>query len=353
MKVLFVHVIPDAETGNPFVTTLADEMRRSGCEVDIGVSGFWNDENRYDIVHFHWPKEIFGNWRAIGEEELSAFKAKVSGLKAMGTKIFYTRHNSEQHYEPDALGLNRLYRMIEDMADGIVHMGDFSRREVVARAGDAIGRRDFVIPHHVYDAIPRAQSREMARRRFAIRDGECAVLSFGVFRAHEERTMVWDACRAFKTENIRLLAPRFFSRYFWKGSIVPTLREWAYRRTFKGVKAVLGGPRVPASDIPDFFTAADVVLIQRRHILNSGNVPMAFYFGKVAVGPDVGNVGEWLRATGNPVFDPDRPESVAAALEEGLRLAEGGLGKANRAYADSELSSALAAKRYLEAYVSV
>ena len=165
--------------------------------------------------------------------------------------------------------------------------------------------------------------------------------------------MVWEACRALKTENLRLLAPRFFSRYFWKGSIVPTLREWAYRRTFKGIKAVLGGPRVPASDIPDFFNAADVVLIQRRHILNSGNVPMAFYFGKIVVGPDVGNVGEWLRATGNPVFDPGRPESVAVALEAGLRLAEGGFGETNRAYADSELSPARAARRHLEAYASV
>ena len=65
------------------------------------------------------------------------------------------------------------------------------------------------------------------------------------------------------------------------------------------------------------------------------------------------NVGEWLRATGNPVFDPERPESVVAALEAGLRLAGGGLGESNRVYADSELSPALAAKRHLEAYASV
>ena len=79
-----------------------------------------------------------------------------------------------------------------------------------------------------------------------------------------------------------------------------------------------------------------MVFIQRKRILNSGNLPMGFYFGKPVVGPDTGNVGEILRSTGNPVFDPGDCASVTAALLRGFECADAGLGRANRGFADRE-----------------
>lgn len=51
------------------------------------------------------------------------------------------------------------------------------------------------------------------------------------------------------------------------------------------------------------MSVADIALLQRVKILNSGSLPLNFYFGNVVVGPDVGNVGEILKKTGNPVFN--------------------------------------------------
>ena len=94
---------------------------------------------------------------------------------------------------------------------------------------------------------------------------------------------------------------------------------------------------IPDADLPAYFSAADVVFIQRTDILNSGNVPQSFAFGRVVAGPDSGDIGEMLAATGNPVFDPADPASVDRALTEAARLAAAGHGDKNLEYAREHL----------------
>jgi hypothetical protein len=77
-------------------------------------------------------------------------------------------------------------------------------------------------------------------------------------------------------------------------------------------------------------------------------------FGKVVVGPDSWDVGQLLRETGNPVFDPEHPETAAAAVEHGFRLAAAGqVGPANRRLALDEWSAEQCAARYLQFFQQV
>ena len=100
-----------------------------------------------------------------------------------------------------------------------------------------------------------------------------------------------------------------------------------------------------------YFCAADVVLIQRLDILNSGNLPMAFHAGKVVVGPYVGNVGQILRETGNFTFDPHDTRSVVSALQKALT--ETTKGKENRTYATEHWSSERVAATLLKFYQQI
>ena len=76
---------------------------------------------------------------------------------------------------------------------------------------------------------------------------------------------------------------------------------------------------VEDEELPYYYSVSDIALIHRKKILNSGNVFMAMYMGKAIIGPDVGNVGELLRMTGNQVFNPqnftDLKEKVLALLD--------------------------------------
>ena len=91
-----------------------------------------------------------------------------------------------------------------------------------------------------------------------------------------------------------------------------------------------------------------MVLIQRVDALNSGNLPMAFHAGKVVVGPNVGNVGQILRETGNFTFDPHDTDSAVCALQKALT--ETTKGKENRTYAKEHWASDLIATALLKCY---
>lgn len=335
MKILMVHRPSSPGKGNPFVASLVDELRRRGHEVEMSVDRFWADDGTYDIVHFHWPKVLFGaRWCEVTAADIDLFRARLAFFRSHGAKIFYTRHNAVQHYGEGLGEINRIYAILEDEADGVLHMGEFSRRDVLARTGAGDAARHFVIPHQVYHDLPRDLPQAAARRRLGLPPAARVVLAFGAFRAHEEREMVFNACRDCGLANLTLLAPRFFKGPLWRGGVRSTLREWRYRRSFAAPWAVYGATHVLDADIPLFFSAADAVFIQRKHILNSGNLPMAFYYGKPVLGPDVGDVGELLRETGNPVFDPGDSATVSAALRQAFAIE--GLGVRNRAKADAD-----------------
>ena len=66
---------------------------------------------------------------------------------------------------------------------------------------------------------------------------------------------------------------------------------------------------------------------------------MGFAAGKVVVGPQVGNVGEILKSTGNPTFNPDNEQSVVEAVKKGLALVKQGLGERNKNFALNQWST--------------
>ena len=93
-----------------------------------------------------------------------------------------------------------------------------------------------------------------------------------------------------------------------------------------------------------------MLLIQQKDILNSADVPLAFLFRKVIIGPDCGNIGGLLKSTGNPTFHHGRKEDIIWALEEGRRLSVRGKGEMNYAYAMENMCVSKVGKQYAALY---
>lgn len=142
--------------------------------------------------------------------------------------------------------------------------------------------------------------------------------------------MVLGAFRTWDEERKLLLAPRLypFSRRNNYGKNF--LKRWISRAGYYLLMPLLnriyklqGGASdelIDECDLPYYMAASDVIFIQRKDVLNSANIPLAFLFHKIAIGPNVGNIGELLKSTGNPTFSPDNKTDIVRALKEALTI---------------------------------
>lgn len=172
--------------------------------------------------------------------------------------------------------------------------------------------------------------------------------------------MVAGAFSKWNEKNKLLLAPRFypFSRHNKYGRNI--LKRWASRigyylamplfnRMFR-LQAGANDELIDNCDLPYYIAASDVIFIQRKDILNSGNVPLGFLYHKVVMGPATGNIGEILAATGNPTFHPDNRADILEALEKARQQSAWGQGEMNYAYALENMNIRKIGKEYAQTY---
>ena len=349
MRIYFVVKEPSERTINHFVSSLGNALQKQGCEVVYGLERLWTD-NVFDcdIVHFQWPEFIWGPQKKVfSDNDITYISLRLMQLREKGVKIFIQVHNLKPHTKTDK-NILRLYELLYQHADVMVHMGMYSCELLQSQYPNA---QHVIIPHHIYDDVYSFNiSQEEARQRLHLPVDKKIVLSFGKFRNDEERNFVLSIkdSSLFTLHSSLFLMPGFYRE---------TLHTWNPKklavRLYNTCKYKLKGIRFCNDVIPDdlmqcYFCAADVVLIQRLDILNSGNLPMAFHAGKVVVGPDVGNVGQILRETSNFTFDPHDKRSAVSALQKALT--ETTKGKENRTYATEHWASDLIATTLLEYY---
>ncbi len=317
---------------NPFVGTIMETLTSLGAQVFYGADRLFKKDERFNVVHFMWPDALFG-WthEAISPEIIAKLEDSIKRHKESGAIIAYTRHNVRPHVDDNPL-LIQAYDIVERSADLIFHMGEYSMKEFLNKHPES-SSKNVIVPHHTYARISRSVTRKEAREWFGLSEDDKVVLSFGVFRNEDERSLLFTALRGCNIKNLKVLAPRF-------SSCPP---PW--------IIGHLNGGAVPEQILPMYFAAADVVFIQRRQILNSGNVPMAFYFGCACVGPDDGNVGEILKATGNPVFDPANPASAGEAIVKAFAAIDKyNRGAKNKKWADKNWNQELVVSQIMDAY---
>lgn len=321
MKVLMVC---EPDFLNPFPQHIYNELLEYDLNADCSAEAFWTcDPSDYDIVHIQFPEALF-KWKVddLKPAEYQRLVDRLDAFRAADCRIVYTRHNQTVHV-PRKGCIDKVYRMLDAESDGILHMGRYSMMECKGKNPNSLARH-YLVPHHTYPHLLRRVDRKTCCERLGLDPNRPVVLSFGSFRNDRERALVKSAVAECGVAGVQLLAPALSKAGF-----------------------------VSDRDLPVYFGAADVVFLQRVRILNSGNLPLGFYYGKVVVGPNLCDVGEWLRATGNPVFEAFRPGSEAVALARGFALAQQGLGRKNQEFADREWSLEAVGARIVAAYADL
>lgn len=347
MKIYFA--LNENECFNPYVSVLIERLKEIDSSLDIisGISTFWSDEIfTCDIIHVHWPDLLLKNT----EKSTIELKDRLQNLKSAGKKIVATCHNIKPHFAKYPWQ-NEAYDIVYKSCDLILHMGNYSLDLFKSSYPNCQHK---ILPHHIYDdRYTEHYSKSSALKRLKLSSSYHYILCLGAFRDKKERTLILGLRDFLKANSFKILAPSFS---------IPA-RPLGIRSTLKFIKNrieafflnhkynVINFSRiVDDQEIPLLGAAADFVLIQRTDILNSGNLPLGFYLKKVVVGPNTGNVGDFLKQTGNPVFDTANLSTLPLSLKAGMKLAQSNYGDNNYLFAIKNLGSKEIALQLLKLY---
>lgn len=322
-------VVKDSKRINQFVPELVLALKSAGHYVDCGLSILWSDDVvQYDVVYFQWPE--FSLPSPIVDDDVVRLERRILFLRKNGVLVVSQCHNLRPH---DARKIieNRLYKIVYGNCDVIVHMGNCSKEMLKC---DYPNAEHIVVPHHIYDHTYLFNYDSLTcKKKLGCDVNKKMILCFGTFRNENERNLIFNLKEKLDMNEYQVVAPGFFQGKIIKRNIIE-----GFLNLLKAIKFRCKGMKFSLNPVSDdkmqlYFCAADLVLIQRPYILNSGNLPMGFAAGKVVVGPDVGNVGEILKKTGNPVFDATSIKSLIVSIKQGIVLSQNGLGQKNREYA--------------------
>ena len=318
---------------NPFVRVLMEGLESHGHHVDCGLDEFWKNYTDYDLVYIEWPEDLFPSAH-VTEKDIREAASQLDKIKAAGIKTVHTCHNLHPHNNNKII--KEAYDELFSRVTAFHHMGTYSYNLLKGRYPS---QYHFIAPHPIFfDCKKIGPTKEEARRLLNIPEDSKVLLSFGQFRNDSERALIYSLQPRF--HDVYMLCPRFVGGKLKRKNpfkIINYIVKTIVVRS-KGIHTTL--PYIDNNEVPKYFNAADVVLIQRNEILNSGNLPLGFSAGKVVVGPSVGNVGSTLEETGNPTFKPNDESSLIQAVSRGFQLSDDSnkIGEANYQKATTEWS---------------
>lgn len=329
--------------GNPYIYTLIEECQKSHPDIRIswGRENFWSDDIfSFDVVHFHWPQTFMGK-DPHNEADLLHH---IEKMQSAGVKIVATCHDLEPHYDQFADKTESM-KIVYSHCDAIIHLGEYSKTLFEERYPHA---NHILIPHHLYDTVyTHFPSRAESLRYLKLPEDKIYVLCFGTFRAKQERQLIIKLSKQLADRNIIILAPSFMSVWWHSFRLLhKRLIKLYYQYRYNIYCTGRTWRAVSDEKLPYYYSAADVVFIQRVKILNSGNAMMPMLFGKVVVGPDCGNVGSLLRHWNYPIFSVDNINNIGEITREALRMERDNIGISNKdrqlnEYATSVISDKL------------
>jgi len=345
MKILLAHDVPTDGDGNPYTLQLLHslETHNEVEAVQHGTSWMGVPEAKFDIVHVQWPEGLT-KWSEPDADQLD-FVQHALARWSKESVVVATIHNEHPHHQ-DTASYRKLYRSVYAFADGIIHLGNQSREVVRRRYKKELqAANETVIPHGNYDWFPNEVCRAEARRQVAIEEENSVFLCFGKIRHPDELQLLWQGfAQADVSGKHLLLAGRLPGGW---------TQSWVRALLWIKSNVTLEEKFVKAQDVQYFLNAADVLIIPRIESLNSGGVSLGFTFGCVVVGPDVGVIGEMLRETGNPIFDPRSAQSVAEALQKANQLVKTEKPKQNQKIAEQDLSWERVSNEHIKFYKSL
>lgn len=277
------------EKVNPYNALLYRELQQLGVDVsEYRHAGALQD--RVELVHFHWPDGYINQpGLAKSWQRILLLGLMVCLLKLKGTKLVWTVHNTAPH---DALRprLSRLFmQWFIRRCDGFIFMSDANKTAFYQRYQPSSTSQHAIIPHgHYRDCYPPAIDSLAAKQQLELNVKKKVLLFVGMIKPYK---------------NIPGLMQAFNEAHLGDYQLViagtpdnPALR--AELESLKQPNIRLFLRFIPDSELNLYMSAADVVILPYKAILNSGALLLALSYNRPVIAPHMGAIVDLQKTLG-------------------------------------------------------
>lgn len=335
---LNVLILKDLDKGgreNPYLSQLIRhlDLHESIGSVQHGTEFLNYDPYKYDILHVQWPESLI---RVGSKPDAHVIDSVISKIDKWGqkAKLVATIHNNYPHGVESAKYAD-LFKKIYERMDGFIHLGNASHKWILSQPYLNSKSKHCIIPHGNYQYFKDMGDcdRTKARNKLGYREHDFVILVFGKIRSEKEFKLVNQVFSRSNIPNKKLLFCSRIGISRKSAFIISYLRTKYLRKDIKLIDRF-----IDPEDVSCLLNAADVMFIPRINVLNSGNVALAFTYGKPVLGPDTGVIGETIRITDNPVYSQGQVYEAIKKMEMLSTKDLVALGERNLQFAYNEMS---------------
>ncbi|HOJ63252.1 MAG TPA: glycosyltransferase [Spirochaetota bacterium] len=323
-------LIMSDDLANHFNKNLANILSLLGFKVEISGLSFFLLK-KYSLIILEW-EDCLLNDRFF--PEYNTYQDKVNHIdkildyyKKNNTKIISIIHNKIEHeYIFDEEKSKRNFefkRFIYQKSDAIIHLGYNGMKECIDFF-DLGNKKNYVIPHSLYVNYNIKYNKNDSKKAIGLNKDDIVIGCFGAIRHQEEYDLIIKTFNNLDIKNKKLL-------------LVGNHRKkinFLKRKDCIIVKEFLDDDQFAI-----YLNAVDIIFLPRQYSLNSGVLFLALSYSKVIVGPDVGNIGEYLKMFNYPTYKTE--EDASESLEKGyeLYISDPDIVYRNRIKAENEFSN--------------
>ena len=288
MKIL----IPNNDVINGYIPSLVKGYQNAQCEVVVGKANFYLSSYKPDILHIHWPENLYDKDYVPFDKPDDVIKNRIKWYKEQGARILLTVHNLQPHDEIKRKTRRNIYESVLEHSDIIIHHGQASIRLMKEEYPKIEKKTHIVCPHGHYLIHYKAMPKSEARNYLKLPQDAFVILNFGIIRPYKDFELLRKIFRKWRHPNKLLLVA---GKYDYKENTLSRLHRKGMELVGRYVgKEHFNFRRLKTEDIGCYFAAADLLLLSHKEGLTSGVLSMAATYRTPVVYPDIGNFREQM-----------------------------------------------------------
>ena len=282
-------LITEQDIQNTYIQSLIEAYKTAGCEVVFGPVDFYLSNYIPDILHIQWPETLYrGDYSLLGNT-YDAISERIKWYKKNGSSIVYTVHNIEPHESNNREFDLKLYTLIIENSDLIIHHGPKSIELMREKYPIITSKKNIICNHGDYRIqIINNISKEKAREVLSLPKDKFILLYFGSIRPYKGFEFLKNIFKKWNIKDKYLLVA---GRYIYNTKNVKQLMYYLLKTKIrkKGNNWRFDFRMIKNSEVEAYFSAADGVILTHKIGLTSGIIAMAATFKVPVVYPNIGN----------------------------------------------------------------